>query len=147
VAGARNAAATDCGPPDLSGGWTVDGKIKTGSVFEIAEVLRDLRVLRMTRELAFGERKMLDTAGGVLVSVSDGIAMARRQQPETSEDRVDGPVTGSWQRTRYSRTTRSQCTAPRGGSLFGFSFSPHPFRSERKWLHPRACSRISRSAP
>jgi hypothetical protein len=28
---------------------------------------------------SFGERKMHDTAGGVLVSVSDGIAMARRQ--------------------------------------------------------------------
>jgi CarD family transcriptional regulator len=42
-------------------------KIKTGSVFEIAEVLRDLCVLRMTKELSFGERKMLDTARNLLV--------------------------------------------------------------------------------
>jgi CarD family transcriptional regulator len=42
-------------------------KIKTGSVFEIAEVLRDLSVLRATKELSFGERKMLDTARGLLV--------------------------------------------------------------------------------
>jgi CarD family transcriptional regulator len=42
-------------------------KIKTGSVFEIAEVLRDLSVLRMTKELSFGERKMLDTARGLLI--------------------------------------------------------------------------------
>jgi CarD family transcriptional regulator len=42
-------------------------KIKTGSVFEIAEVLRDLSVLRMTKELSFGERKMLDTARGLLL--------------------------------------------------------------------------------
>jgi CarD family transcriptional regulator len=42
-------------------------KIKTGSVFEIAEVLRDLCVLRLTKELSFGERKMLDTARGLLV--------------------------------------------------------------------------------
>jgi CarD family transcriptional regulator len=42
-------------------------KIKTGSVFEIAEVLRDLSVLRMTKELSFGERKMLETARGLLV--------------------------------------------------------------------------------
>jgi CarD family transcriptional regulator len=42
-------------------------KIKTGSVFEIAEVLRDLCVLRMTKELSFGERKMLDTARGLLI--------------------------------------------------------------------------------
>jgi len=41
-------------------------KIKTGSVFEIAEVMRDLSVLRATKELSFGERKMLDTARGLL---------------------------------------------------------------------------------
>jgi len=41
-------------------------KIKTGSVFEIAEVMRDLCVLRTTKELSFGERKMLDTARGLL---------------------------------------------------------------------------------
>jgi CarD family transcriptional regulator len=41
-------------------------KIKTGSVFEIAEVLRDLAVLRTSKELSFGERKMLETARGLL---------------------------------------------------------------------------------
>jgi CarD family transcriptional regulator len=41
-------------------------KIKTGSIFEIAEVMRDLSVLRLTKELSFGERKMLDTAKGLL---------------------------------------------------------------------------------
>jgi CarD family transcriptional regulator len=43
-------------------------KIKTGSVFEIAEVLRDLSVLRATKELSFGERKMLDMARGLVVN-------------------------------------------------------------------------------
>ena len=42
-------------------------KIKTGSVFEIAEVLRDLCVLRLTKDLSFGERKMLETARGLLI--------------------------------------------------------------------------------
>jgi len=42
-------------------------KIKTGSVFEIAEVLRDLCVLRTTKELSFGERKMMETARGLLI--------------------------------------------------------------------------------
>jgi CarD family transcriptional regulator len=41
-------------------------KIKTGSVFEIAEVLRDLCVLRTSKELSFGERKMLETARSLL---------------------------------------------------------------------------------
>ncbi|PIR17841.1 MAG: CarD family transcriptional regulator [Deltaproteobacteria bacterium CG11_big_fil_rev_8_21_14_0_20_49_13] len=37
-------------------------KIRTGSIYEIAEVLRDLMLLRYQKELSFGERKMLDTA-------------------------------------------------------------------------------------
>lgn len=42
-------------------------KIKTGSVFEIAEVLRDLFLLKVDKELSFGERKMLDTARTLLL--------------------------------------------------------------------------------
>lgn len=42
-------------------------KIKSGSVFEIAEVLRDLMVLKTEKDLSFGERKMLDTARTLLV--------------------------------------------------------------------------------
>ena len=42
-------------------------KIKTGSVFEIAEVLRDLFLLKVDKELSFGERKMLDTARNLLM--------------------------------------------------------------------------------
>ncbi len=42
-------------------------KIKTGSVFEIAEVLRDLYILKFDKDLSFGERKMFDTARTLLV--------------------------------------------------------------------------------
>lgn len=42
-------------------------KIRTGSVFEIAEVLRDLYVLKVDKELSFGEKKMLDTAKNLLL--------------------------------------------------------------------------------
>jgi CarD family transcriptional regulator len=44
-------------------------KINTGSVFEIAEVLRDLLILKYDheKELSFGERKMMDTAKNLLV--------------------------------------------------------------------------------
>lgn len=42
-------------------------KIRTGSVYEIAEVLRDLFLLKEDKELSFGERKMLDTARGLLL--------------------------------------------------------------------------------
>ena len=42
-------------------------KIKTGSILEIAKVLRDLFLLKGDKELSFGERKMLDTARNLLV--------------------------------------------------------------------------------
>ena len=43
-------------------------KIKTGSVYEIAEVLRDLYVLKVDKELSFGERTMLDKARTLLLN-------------------------------------------------------------------------------
>jgi len=42
-------------------------KIKTGSVYEIAGVLRDLVLLKYDKDLSFGERKMLDMAKHLLV--------------------------------------------------------------------------------
>ena len=42
-------------------------KIKTGSVFEVAEVLRDLIRLKTDKDLSFGERRILDTARNLLV--------------------------------------------------------------------------------
>jgi CarD family transcriptional regulator len=42
-------------------------KIKTGSVYQIAEVLRDLFLLKVEKELSFGERKMLDNARSLLL--------------------------------------------------------------------------------
>ncbi len=52
-------------------------KIKSGSIFEVAGVLRDLCVLKNDKELSFGERKMLDTARSLLVteiSLAEGIS-------------------------------------------------------------------------
>lgn len=43
-------------------------KIKTGSVHEVASVLRDLFLLSVDKDLSYGERKMLDTAKGLLVT-------------------------------------------------------------------------------
>lgn len=42
-------------------------KIKTGSLFEVAEVFRDLYRLKNTKTLSFGERRMLDTAKNLIV--------------------------------------------------------------------------------
>lgn len=42
-------------------------KIKTGSPYEVAEVFRDLYLLKLNKDLSFGERKLYDTAQGLLV--------------------------------------------------------------------------------
>jgi CarD family transcriptional regulator len=60
-------------------------KIKTGSIYEIAEVLRDLMLLRYEKELSFGERKMLDTARTLIVKE---LAVAQ----SSSEEDIDGEI-------------------------------------------------------
>jgi CarD family transcriptional regulator len=60
-------------------------KIKTGSVFEIAEVMRDLYVLKKTKTLSFGERKMLDTARNLLIKE---LALAKAVPEEEIEKRI-----------------------------------------------------------
>ena len=42
-------------------------KIKTGSLYDVAEVFRDLFRLKLTKDLSFGERKLYDTAQILLV--------------------------------------------------------------------------------
>jgi CarD family transcriptional regulator len=56
-------------------------KIKTGSVHEVAVVLRDLFLLSVDKDLSYGERKMLDTAKSLLVKE---LSLAQN----TSEDEV-----------------------------------------------------------
>jgi len=54
-------------------------KIKTGSIFDLAAVLRDLYILQMDKPLSFGERKMLDTAKGLLIKE---LSVAREKNEE-----------------------------------------------------------------
>jgi len=42
-------------------------KLKTGSLYDVAEVFRDLSLLKYTKDLSFGERKLYDTAQVLLV--------------------------------------------------------------------------------
>lgn len=64
-------------------------KIKTGSLVEIAKVLRDLSALKGHKELSFGERRMLDTAQDLLVK-EISIAKAR------SEDKIVAELESIW---------------------------------------------------
>ena len=56
-------------------------KIKTGSVFEIAEVIRDLIILSNGKDLSFGEKKIMDMAQTLLV---DEIAICK----DKTQDKV-----------------------------------------------------------
>lgn len=60
-------------------------KIKTGSIFEIAEVLRNLFLLRHSKDLSFGERRMLDEAKHLLVKE---ISLARKTKEEVIEQEI-----------------------------------------------------------
>ncbi len=42
-------------------------KIKTGSLYDVAQVFRDLFLLKLEKDLSFGERKLYDTAQGLLL--------------------------------------------------------------------------------
>jgi CarD family transcriptional regulator len=60
-------------------------KIKTGSLFEVAEVLRELSLLRGRKDLSFSERKMLETARTLVVQE---LAVAKR----TAEARIEREI-------------------------------------------------------
>jgi CarD family transcriptional regulator len=61
-------------------------KIKTGSVFEVAVVLRDLFLLKVDKDLSYGERKMMDTAKSLLVKE---ISLARKVDEEKVEKQIE----------------------------------------------------------
>jgi CarD family transcriptional regulator len=58
-------------------------KIKTGSIFEVAEVLRDLYLLKFDKDLSFCELKLLDTARGLLLKE---LAVAQNCDEEAVEE-------------------------------------------------------------
>ena len=61
-------------------------KIKTGSIYDVAEVLRDLYRLKTDKQLSFGERRMLDTARTLIVKE---IAIARNQTEENVKNEIE----------------------------------------------------------
>jgi CarD family transcriptional regulator len=61
-------------------------KIKSGSLFEVAEVFRDLYRLKGLKPLSFGERRMLDTARGLIVQE---LSVARASDSRKVEQELD----------------------------------------------------------
>ena len=65
-------------------------KIKTGSIYDVAEVLRDLYRLKTDKQLSFGERRMLDTARTLIVKE---IAIARSQTEDSVREEIESIFT------------------------------------------------------
>ena len=61
-------------------------KIKSGSLFEVAEVFRDLYRLKGLKPLSFGERRMLDTAKGLIVQE---LSVARASDERNVEQEIE----------------------------------------------------------
>ncbi len=61
-------------------------KIKTGSVFDVAEVMRDLYRLKVEKSLSFGERQMLERARNLIVKE---IAVARKNSEDTVQNEIE----------------------------------------------------------
>ncbi len=55
-------------------------KIRTGSLYDVAEVFRDLFLLKLNKDLSFGERKLLDTAQSLLLKE---LCTAKEQDEDT----------------------------------------------------------------
>jgi CarD family transcriptional regulator len=61
-------------------------KIRSGSLFEVAEVFRDLYRLKGLKPLSFGERRMLDTARGLIVQE---LSVAQAQDENKTEQELN----------------------------------------------------------
>jgi len=61
-------------------------KIKTGSIHEVAVVLRDLYLLSVDKDLSYGERKMMDTAKNLLITE---ISLARKVNESKIEKLIE----------------------------------------------------------
>jgi CarD family transcriptional regulator len=71
-------------------------KMRTGSIFHVAEVLRNLMYLSYKKSLSFREKRMLDRAKQLIVSE---IATVRGANEKAIEDQIDNAMALAYQRS------------------------------------------------
>lgn len=64
-------------------------RIKSGSIFEVAMVLRELYSLKSWKELSFGEKKMFEMASGLL---KKELSVALDKEEPEIEEQIEGIV-------------------------------------------------------
>ena len=62
-------------------------KIKTGSLYDVAEVFSDLYILKTSKDLSFGERKLYDTAQSLLLKE---LSLAKQTDEKTVLQEIEG---------------------------------------------------------
>lgn len=60
-------------------------KIKSGDIYEVAEVLKDIHHLKNEKELSFGEKRIMDSAFDLLVKE---ISISTRRKEELIQDEI-----------------------------------------------------------
>ncbi len=71
-------------------------KMRTGSIFQVAEVLRNLFYLSFRKNLSFREKRMLDRAKQLIISE---IATVRSQNEKNVEDQIDRALAAAYERS------------------------------------------------
>ncbi|HHI97471.1 MAG TPA: CarD family transcriptional regulator [Thermodesulfatator atlanticus] len=66
-------------------------KIKSGSIFELAQVFRDLHIIGYDKQLSFGERRMLDTAKNLLIKE---LSLAEGKEEAEIEEKINAILAG-----------------------------------------------------
>ncbi len=61
-------------------------KLKSGNIFEVAEVLKDIYLLQGEKELSFGERRMMDAARTLLIRE---ISVSKNSEEESVAGEVE----------------------------------------------------------
>ena len=60
-------------------------KLKSGDIFEIASVLREIKLLQNGKELSFGEKRIMDSALSLLIKE---ISLSKNQQEQKVESEI-----------------------------------------------------------
>ncbi len=71
-------------------------KMRTGSIFQVAEVLRNLVYLSFKKSLSFREKRMLDRAKQLIVSE---VATVRGLNEKSVEDQIDRALAAAYERS------------------------------------------------
>ena len=78
-------------------------KMKTGDIYEIADVVRNLSFKQKEKGLSTGEKKMLENAKQILVSE---LVLAEHSTKDEIEDQVDNTICKSFE--TYQHNSKSE---------------------------------------